>query len=239
MRPLGKKFITSLINFRNFCDKSKCLESVIARETEIVANQLTPELKLHLITLNCRLFHSKIDETFPFPSEPFWAFFWPGGISICRYIFDNPSLVKGKAVLDFGSGSGAIAITSKMCGARRAMANDITHVAAVAGKMNAKLNQVEINTECKNLINDQSTLHFDVIFLGDVFYDEEFAAHLLPWIKNLIENRKRVIIGDPGRHALKNKFELKLKLLNRYELPENVCIENHGFQFTNVWELQQ
>lgn len=95
-----------------------------------------------------------------------------------------------------------------------------------------------LKSSSKNLINDK--LHdFDIIFLGDVFYDEEFAAELLPWIKDLIKSNKKVIIGDPGRHALKNKFELNLKLLNRYELPENVCIENHGFQFTNVYELQQ
>lgn len=239
MKFIKKELIKSLISFRSFCNKSNYFEYVIARETEVVENKLVPELKLHLITPNCRLFHSKIDESFPFPLEPFWAFFWPGGISITRYIFDNQSLVKNKSILDFGSGSGAIAIASKMCGAKCALANDIDHVASVAAKMNAKLNHVVINTNSKDLIGDKSTLDFDVIFLGDVFYDEEFAAQLLPWIRILIKNKKKVIIGDPGRHALKNKFELKLKLLNRYELPENVCIENHGFQYTNVFELQQ
>lgn len=238
MKSTLKKLIRSLIFIRTYCDKSKHFEDVIEREFEIVTNQLVPELKLHLITPNCRLFHSKIDETFPFQSDPFFAFFWPGGISITRYIFDNLSFVKNKSILDFGSGSGAIAIASKMCGAKCALANDIDHVASIAAKMNAKLNQVEIDTESKNLINNQLTLNYDVIFLGDVFYDEEFAVSILPWINNLIKNGKQVITGDPGRHALKNKFELKLKLLNRYELPENVCIENHGFQYTNVWQLQ-
>lgn len=223
---------------RLFCDKSINFQEIFARETEIVKNQLVPELKLHLITPNCRLFHSKIDDSFPFSSEPFFAFFWPGGISISRYIFDNQQLVRNNSVLDFGSGSGAIAIAAKMCGAKRAIANDIDEVASIAANLNAKLNHVAIDTESKNLINDPSTLNYDIIFLGDVFYDEDFAALILPWLKTLISNHKKVIIGDPGRHALKNKFDLNLKLLSRYELPENVCIENHGFQFTNVWELQ-
>lgn len=227
-----------LAPIRLFCDKSRNFQEIIARETEIVKNQLVPELKLHLITPNCRLFHSKFDDSFPFSSEPFFAFFWPGGISISRYIFDNQQLVRNKSVLDFGSGSGAIAIAAKMCGAKRAIANDIDEVASIAANLNAKLNHVAIDTESKNLINDPSTLNYDIIFLGDVFYDEDFAALILPWLKTLISNHKKVIIGDPGRHALKNKFDLNLKLLSRYELPENVCIENHGFQFTNVWELQ-
>jgi ETFB lysine methyltransferase len=230
--------VPNFINFRSFCDKSTKYREIISRETEIVSNQLVPELKLHLITKNCRLFHSPVDENFPFPTEPFFAFFWPGGISITRFIFDNQQLVRNKSILDFGSGSAAIAIASKMCGAKRAVANDIDEVAEIAAQMNAKLNHVKIETEVKNLINDPSTSNYDLIFLGDVFYDEEFAALILPWIKKLVASEKVVIIGDPGRHALKNKFELNLKLLQRYELPENVCIENHGFQFTNVWQLQ-
>ena len=32
-------------------------------------------------------------------NPPFWAFAWPGGQAIARYILDNPSLVKNKNVL--------------------------------------------------------------------------------------------------------------------------------------------
>lgn len=239
MRVITKKLIKPLIRFRNFSDMTNDFLSIISRETEIVANQvLVPELKLHLITPNCRLFHSKVDEGFPFPSEPFFAFFWPGGIAVTRYIFDNPNLVRGKSILDFGSGSGAISIASKMCGAKQSTANDIDHVAIIAATMNAKLNNVEIKTESKNLINSPLALNYDIIFLGDVFYDEEFAAQLFPWVKSLVESDKTVIIGDPGRYALKN-CELKLELLNSYELPQNVCIENNGFEYSNVWKLQK
>src|SRR6185369_6635065 len=41
---------------------------------------------------------------------PFWAFGWPGGQALARYLIDRPELVRGKRVLDFGSGSGLCGI---------------------------------------------------------------------------------------------------------------------------------
>lgn len=85
------------------------------------------------------------------------------------------------------------------------------------------------------MINDPTTYNYDVILLGDVFYDQEIADLLHPWLEKLLKNKQRIIIGDPGRHALRSN--MKLNLLAKYSLPENICIENHGFQYTNVWEF--
>lgn len=115
------------------------------------------------------------------------------------------------------------------------MANDIDATAAIAACLNAELNNVEIETDTRNLIGDPCSYNFGVVALGDVFYDSDFAAQLLPWVKRLVENNQTCLIGDPGRHALSK--ELNLKLLAKYELPENVCIENHGFKFTSVFEV--
>lgn len=230
------KSCAKLIVSRAF-SQSKAIKDFIISETEIVASRsLTPEIQLRLITENCRLFHSTADELAKLPfADPFWGFYWPGGMSITRYILDNPDVVEGKKVLDFGSGCGATAIAAKMKMCQQVVANDIDETAAVAANLNAALNNLTIDTETRNLINDPSTFSFDVIAFGDVFYDEEFAAQLLPWINDLVANKQTCLIGDPGRHALSNK--LKLKLLARYELPENVCIENHGFKFTNVYKV--
>lgn len=209
---------------------------MILRETEIETRSLTPEIKLRLITANCRLFNATADDlkTLPF-DDPFWGFYWPGGMSVTRYILDHPELVKHRTVLDFGSGCGATSIACAMNECRRVVANDIDEAAAIAAKINSDLNNVHIETDTTNLIDDPRSFNFDVIVFGDVFYDEEFAAQLLPWIQKLVENKQTCLIGDPGRHALSKS--LKLKLLAQYELPDNVCIENHGFRFTNVFKV--
>lgn len=219
---------------RKCSSRASLLRKAIVEETEVVSSGLTPEISLRLITENCRLFNanSEILSTLPF-ADPFWAFYWPGGMSVTRYILDNPKIVKDKRVLDFGSGCGATAIACKMKQCSRVVANDIDEAAAVAASINAEINCVEIETETRSLINDLVT-DFDVIALGDVFYDEEFAALLLPWIQKLVLDGKTCIIGDPGRHALSKK--LPLQLLAQYDLPKDTCIENHGFKTSSVFQ---
>jgi ETFB lysine methyltransferase len=216
---------------------SKVIRDVIIRETEIVENHsLTPEIKLRLITENCRLYHASTEELNKLPfTDPFWAFYWPGGMSVTRYILDHPEVVRNKTVLDFGAGCGATSIACKMKSCRKVVANDIDEAAAIAAEINAELNQVTIETDTRNLIDHPSSYDYDVVVFGDVFYDLDFAAILVPWIRKLSTNKQTCLVGDPGRHALSKS--LNLELLARYDLPLNVCIENHGFKYTNIFKV--
>jgi predicted nicotinamide N-methyase len=44
---------------------------------------------------------------------------------VFRYILDNPEIVRGKRILDFGSGCAASSIAALKSGASLAVANDI------------------------------------------------------------------------------------------------------------------
>lgn len=72
------------------------------------------------------MYHEKhTEEEKVFPNDPFWGFYWPGGQAVSRYIEENPKAVRGKVVLDIGSGCGASAIAAVKAGALRAISNDI------------------------------------------------------------------------------------------------------------------
>src|SRR4051812_17155498 len=43
---------------------------------------------------------------------PFWCVPWAGGQALARWILDHPESVRGKRVLDFGAGSGLLAIAA-------------------------------------------------------------------------------------------------------------------------------
>ena len=59
----------------------------IVENTEIVGEDtLTPEIRLRLLTPNCRFWHAN-PELWPLP-EPYWAIYWPGGQALARYEFD-------------------------------------------------------------------------------------------------------------------------------------------------------
>lgn len=66
-------------------------EELIRRETKICHQHLTPEIGLHLITSECRLYHQRLDNNQngdealeAFGQEPYWAFYWPGGQALSK-----------------------------------------------------------------------------------------------------------------------------------------------------------
>jgi len=48
-----------------------------------------------------------------------------GRQALARYLLDHPETVRGKSVLDFGSGSGLVAIAAAKAGAASVLAADI------------------------------------------------------------------------------------------------------------------
>ncbi|XP_065086249.1 electron transfer flavoprotein beta subunit lysine methyltransferase-like isoform X2 [Ochlerotatus camptorhynchus] len=215
-------------------DRSKILQN-----TKTSRQHLTPQLTLHLITEECTIYHRPIDDSFCFAAEPFWGFFWPGGQALTRFILDNGRLFSGKAVLDVGCGCGASSIAALLSGASFVTANDIDTVALQATLLNAELNIVEqlrLELDGTNLIGAPCD-RYDVILIGDLFYDAEIADVLMPWLNKLAIAGKDIYIGDPGRHGLTETRMRNMIHLARFELPPNVCLENNGFSHANVWKF--
>ena len=71
------------------------LSAAILRPSDlkITTSQLVPELKLHLLTPQDKLWNDEW-KNLEVP-EPFWAIFWPGGQVLSRFIFDT-QITKGK-----------------------------------------------------------------------------------------------------------------------------------------------
>jgi predicted nicotinamide N-methyase len=101
---------------------------------------------------------------------PFWIFCWPGGQALAYYILQHKHYYQGKHILDFGSGSGVVAIAAAMAGAARVVACDIDTAALDATRANAELNDVMIET-CVSL--DEVGDNVDVIIAADVLYDPD------------------------------------------------------------------
>ncbi|XP_062549559.1 electron transfer flavoprotein beta subunit lysine methyltransferase-like isoform X1 [Armigeres subalbatus] len=237
--PRAKPFSSA-----NLTDRCKILQN-----TKTSRQHLTPELALHLITEECTIYHQPIDEDFCFAAEPFWGFFWPGGQALTRFILDNKQLFDGKSVLDVGSGCGASSIAALKSGAKHVTANDIDPVALQATLLNTELNVVGapdsiVGQHCLRLELDQTNQigtgcdRYDVILLGDLFYDAEIADVLIPWLSRLSRHGKKdIYIGDPGRHGLTETRLRNMIHQARYELPPNVCLENNGFSHASVWKF--
>src|SRR5699024_6642479 len=100
--------------------------SFIRTHTSVGQAPLVPEIALHLASDALPLWQATEEqlEAYGLP-PPFWAFAWAGGQALARWILDKPGTVAGKRVLDFGAGSGLVAIAAARSGAAAVMAVDI------------------------------------------------------------------------------------------------------------------
>ncbi|XP_025896128.1 electron transfer flavoprotein beta subunit lysine methyltransferase [Nothoprocta perdicaria] len=215
------------------------MRAFLEENTEVTSSgNLTPEIQLRLLTPRCRFWQEKLD-SWPY-GDPFWAIYWPGGQALSRYILDNPWIVNGKSVLDLGSGCGATAIAAVMSGASQVLANDIDPIAGMAMILNCELNHLNpFPITIRNMINSEVG-DWDLIVLGDMFYDEQLADGLHQWLRKCMRTRPtQVLIGDPGRHEfLRHRIHRHLHKVVEYSLPEAARQENNGLTSSIVWSYQ-
>lgn len=119
----------------------------------------------------------------------YWVFCWASGQVLARYILDHPEEVRGKRVMDFGCGSGVVAVAAAMAGAREVVACDIDPLAMEATRFNAALNNVEL-VLADNYFDVMGDI--DLIIVADVLYDREN----FPWLDRFVERAPRVLIAD-------------------------------------------
>lgn len=133
--------------------------------------QLCPELKLCLICAdNMSRRFSEDEIRIILDHTPYWSFCWSSGQAMAYYLLQNRRLTEGRSILDFGSGSGVVAIAAAMAGAKKVVACDIDPDAIDAIRFNAELNKVEIDT-CDSF--DKLSDRFDMILSADFLYDKE------------------------------------------------------------------
>lgn len=204
----------------------------IHQHTAIASPTLVPEIKLHLATEVTPLWQAnatllQVDNIDP----PYWAFAWPGGQAMARYVLDHPETVRRKSVFDFGAGSGLGAIAAALAGAAIITANDLDPLAATAMAMNAALNNAAILIDQQNRLNQ--ILDADIILVGDMCYERGPAEMILQWLRRLARDHY-VLLADPGRKYVPTDG---LKELKRYDVPTSIELEDRSMRPTTVWQL--
>jgi len=166
---------------------------------------------------------------------PYWAFCWPGGQAVARYLLDNPDQVHGKRVIDFAAGSGVSAMAAVRAGAASVVANDIDTLSLVAAQLNAEANGLALEISAEDwLAGPPGTPEADVVIAGDVCYEREMSVRALEWLRSHARRGRLVLLGDPGR----NYFSAQgLEERARYEIPTSLQLENRGMRETVVWRV--
>jgi predicted nicotinamide N-methyase len=206
----------------------------VRRNTAIAAPLLVPEIRLHLATEITPIWQATEDSlargAVP---PPFWAFAWAGGQALARYLLDYPELVAGRSMLDFGAGSGLVAIAAAKAGAAAVVAAEIDHFAAAAITANAALNEVAVAVTTTDVIGTFDP-RWEVVAAGDVCYERPMADRVAVWLRELAGRRRLVLLGDPGRAYLP---EGGLQERGRYLVPTSRELEDREARDTVVWQV--
>lgn len=206
-------------------------ETTVLENTRLDSPRLLPEIRLHLAMEDLPIWRMGEDELYEMGwTTPFWAFAWAGGQALSRYLLENPDAVRGKRVLDFGSGSGMVAIAAVKAGAWDVTAADIDPLAAEVMRMNAEANDVYFDITTEDLVGQES--QWDVVLVGDVCYDKEIADTVIPWIHEMAKNGTDILVGDPGRFYLP---KLGLRQIAKYHAPTTSIMEDSDLRNAQVW----
>ena len=209
-----------------------CREFIL-RNTSLIAPPLVPEIRLLLATEVVPLWRKTEEEL---QAEgvppPYWAFAWAGGQALARYLLDHPQEVAGRSVLDFGSGSGLVAIAATKSRAAHVLATDIDDFAIAAINLNSQLNHVMIETTSEDMIG--ANAQWDTIVLGDMCYERPLAERLLAWLQDCAAVGAAVLLGDPGRSYFPKSGVEKLAT---YHVKTTRELEDREIRETSVYRL--
>jgi predicted nicotinamide N-methyase len=206
----------------------------IREHTELLAPPLIPEIRLYQATEVTELWEATEAalEEMGLP-PPFWAFAWAGGQALARYLLDDPTPVRGKRVLDFATGGGLVAIAAALAGAATVTACDIDRFAIAAAEANAAENGVTLDLLCDDVVG-QANPGWDVIFAGDICYEQTPSQRMIAWLRGLAADGTPVYLGDPMRTFLPRSG---LEELARYSVPTTKAIEDTDVRNARVWRV--
>jgi predicted nicotinamide N-methyase len=164
-------------------------------------------------------------------SPPFWGAAWPGGQALARYVLDHTALVAGRTVIDFGSGSGLVAIAAAKAGAARVIACETDPLGRAAIGLNAAANGVP-RPVCMADIRAAGPGP-EVVLAGDVWYDRELASQVSDYLDAASAAGAVVLTGDIGRRYFPRG---RYRCLASYEVPASIALEGRHAVSASVWQ---
>jgi predicted nicotinamide N-methyase len=163
---------------------------------------------------------------------PFWSIPWPGGIAAARWLLDEPERVRGKTVLDVGSGGGITALAAARAGAARVVALDKDPWALRVTALAAKRQGLGVEPWLGELGPSGPPGRFDVVLGGDLWYERFGVPVLDERLDALAREGSLVVVADAGRRFFKTDG---LEHVRTVDAPASSEIDDAPARRTTLW----
>lgn len=188
-----------------------------------------PDIKLYLVDPSTMTRAFTLDEIRSiWENTAYWAFCWASGQVLAKYILENPLWVRDKRILDFGAGSGIVAIAAKKAGAKSVVACDIDQDALVSCQANAQLNDIELITNDDLFSLDKNS--FDCLIAADVLYDRSN----LSFLDEFFDYAPEVLLADSRIKDFSHRHYMPLEKIESFTVPD--LDELDEFRWVNLYQ---
>lgn len=150
----------------------------------------------------------------PEQNLPYWAEIWPSGIALATLLLQEPDLVRGKPVIELGSGVGITAAAALMAGADLTISDYSPHSLLLAeitclrtSLGNPPSRQVNWRDSNADLLQ-YSGERWPVVLAADVLYERRDVEPVLDVLDRITAHDGLVLLAEPGRQPAKTAVEL-------------------------------
>lgn len=175
------------------------MERLLAEHAPLRAAPLCPEILVHQAHSLVGIWEAAERLAGQPLSAPFWAYAWPGGAALARVLLDDPALVRGRNVLDFGAGGGVTSLAAARAGGRVTV-NDIDAWALLVADIAATAQRLSIDTLHADVCADLSLIDgYDVILCSDLAYERRETPRQRRVLERAAAAGMSVLVADAGR----------------------------------------
>lgn len=143
---------------------------------------------------------------------PYWAVLWESAIGLSEWLIENRNQIRGKQVLELGTGLGLVSLVARALGAHCTQ-TDYDPLALKLAAANAILNQED---PFPQFLMDwrawDPMTRYEVILGADLLYDVRLHDALLNVLESALTPGGSFILSDPWRDA---GWQFADRLLNK------------------------